>query len=70
MTGATYGGSSASHTRWCKPQQIQFNRTYGSKWDSDSQLHYVTCHELGHTVGLRYNNVETSCMKANDLSEY
>jgi len=53
---ATYGGDSSNHTRYCRPQLIFYNYTYGGSWDSYFGRRYVTCHEVGHTVGLRHSS--------------
>lgn len=64
--GATYGGSNASHTRWCQPQNVywQTRASAASKVNSTAKYNYIGCHEIGHTVGLRHRSTSpTTCMK-------
>ena len=53
--GMQYGGSDASHTRWCRPQRLYYNTYYAAGYfASDNAKRYIACHELGHTIGLRH----------------
>ncbi len=65
-TAATYGGSDASHTRWCTPQRFYYNLTYESTYfATDNAKRYLACHEMGHTVGLRHplsSEPQATCM--------
>lgn len=62
-SSATYGGSDASHTRWCRPQILTYNTSYSV---GVAQPYHLACHELGHSVGLRHYNTDASCMKFAD----
>lgn len=59
----TWGGSDASHTRWCYPQYIYWNTwsVAASEVNSTIRYNYIGCHEVGHTVGLRHRTAVT-CM--------
>jgi len=55
-----YGGSEASHTRWCRPQVIRYNLNFrDSKFPGDTAQRDVSCHELGHVLGLRHATSST-----------
>ena len=69
-------GTNPSGDRWCRQQELHLNLNarYGGYFDDDASRDYVTCHEMGHTVGLRHwgNPPETSgadvgatCMNSN-----
>ena len=69
-------GTNPSGDRWCRHQELHLNLNarYGAYFDDDASRDYVTCHEMGHTIGLRHwgNPPETSgtdvgatCMNAN-----
>ena len=61
--------------RWCRQQELHlnYNPRYGLFFDDDASRGHITCHELGHTLGLRHwgNPPETdgpvgaTCMNAN-----
>ena len=66
-----YGGSEAAHTRWCRPQVIRYNLSKkASKFPGDTAQRDISCHEFGHTLGLRHatstanggSNWASSCM--------
>jgi len=42
--------------RWCRQQEMFFNLNprYAIFFDDDASRDHVTCHELGHTLGLRH----------------
>jgi hypothetical protein len=69
---ATYGGSNANHTRWCRPQLFVWN----TRWEADyyptsDNKRYVACHELGHTIGLQHpraSETDPTCMKSATMS--
>jgi hypothetical protein len=62
---ATYGGSAASHTRYCYPQELIFNLTYKSSYYiTQAKTNAIACHEMGHTLGLRHFNTSSGCMKS------
>ena len=69
-------GVNPSGHRWCRQQEIHFNLNprYGLFFADDGSRDHVTCHELGHTLGLRHwgNPPQTdeggfgaTCMNAN-----
>ena len=69
-------GINPSGDRWCRHQElhINLNARYAAFFDDDVSRDHITCHELGHTVGLRHwgNPPQTSgpevaetCMNAN-----
>jgi hypothetical protein len=69
-------GTNPSGDRWCRHQELHLdlNARYGSYFDDDASRDYVTCHEMGHTVGLRHwgnppqtsgSDVGATCMNAN-----
>ena len=69
-------GVNPSGDRWCRQQEIHFNINprYGLFFDDDGSRDHVTCHELGHTLGLRHwgnppqtdeGGVGATCMNAN-----
>lgn len=61
--------------RWCRQQELHlnYNARYGLFFDDDQSRGHITCHELGHTLGLGHwgNPPETdgpvgaTCMNAN-----
>ncbi len=54
---STFGESGLNE--WCRPQAIFFNNDHESEWEDDAhpeKRRWVTCHELGHTLGLRHPN--------------
>lgn len=73
-SGAPQGENPSGH-RWCRQQQLVFNINprYAAFFDDDASREHVSCHELGHTLGLRHwgNPPETdgpvaaTCMHAN-----
>jgi hypothetical protein len=68
-------GVNPSGDRWCREQQLVFNINprYAVFFADDASREHVSCHELGHTLGLRHwgNPPETdgpagaTCMNAN-----
>lgn len=53
----SFGGSETPlpGTRWCWPQVFRYNLYWrASKYPTDNNERAVTCHELGHTIGLRH----------------
>lgn len=69
-------GINPSGDRWCRQQELHLNLNarYAVFFADDPSRDHVTCHELGHTVGLRHwgNPPQTSgaevaatCMNAN-----
>ena len=69
-------GVNPSGDRWCRQQEIHFNinARYGLFFADDGSRDHVTCHELGHTLGLRHwgnppqtddGGVGATCMNAN-----
>ncbi len=58
-TLVTYGGTDPR--RWCRPQELLPNDSYSQ---TGPQKNVITCHEMGHTLGLRHSNEASgSCMK-------
>lgn len=61
----TWGGTDASHERWCRPQYIYWNTwsAAADKVNSAAKYNYIGCHEGGHTMGMRHRaQGSTSCM--------
>jgi hypothetical protein len=69
-------GINPTGDRWCRAQEIHFNLNprYGNFFADDGSRDHVTCHELGHTLGLRHwgnppasrgSEVGETCMNAN-----
>ncbi len=69
---ATYGGSDASHTRWCRPQRLVYNTYFEAGYfPTDNAKRYIACHELGHTIGLRHpaaGETTVTCMTSATMS--
>lgn len=74
-SNAPQGTNSSGH-RWCRQQELHLNvnARYAAFFDDDASRDHVTCHELGHTVGLRHwgnppqtsgDEVGATCMNAN-----
>lgn len=70
-------GVNPTGDRWCRQQEIHFNINprYGAFFADDASRDHVTCHELGHTLGLRHwgnppqtrgTEVGATCMNANN----
>lgn len=61
--------------RWCKRQELHFNLNarFATFFADDESRDHITCHELGHTLGLRHwgnppespGPVGATCMHAN-----
>ena len=69
-------GVNPTGDRWCRHQEIHFNinPSYGAFFADDGSRDHVTCHEMGHTLGLRHwgnppqtrgDDVGATCMNAN-----
>ena len=69
-------GANAHGDRWCRQQEIHFNLNprYSIFFDDDASRDHVTCHEMGHTLGLRHwgnppqtsgDEVGATCMNSN-----
>ncbi len=69
-------GINTSGDRWCRQQELHLNLNarYAVFFADDPSRDHVTCHELGHTVGLRHwgnppqssgPEVADTCMNAN-----
>ena len=69
-------GANAAGDRWCRHQEIHFNLNprYSIFFEDDASRDHVTCHEMGHTLGLRHwgnppqtsgDEVGATCMNAN-----
>jgi len=64
-TSVTFGGTDASHERWCRPQWVYWNTWSAAtaKVNTTAKRNYIGCHESGHTVGMRHQaQGVTSCM--------
>jgi hypothetical protein len=63
---ASYGGSDASHNRYCQPQIINWNTwsAAANKVNTTNKYRHLACHEVGHTIGLRHRSTTpTTCLK-------
>ena len=69
-------GTNPNGARWCRHQELHLNinARYGAFFSDAASRDHITCHELGHTLGLRHwgNPPQTSgpdvgatCMNAN-----
>ena len=68
-------GLNANGDRWCRHQTLHFNinARFVDFFGDDASRDHVTCHELGHTLGLRHwgnppqsaEPVAATCMNAN-----
>jgi hypothetical protein len=69
-------GINPSGDRWCREQEIHFNINprYSAFFADDGSRDHVTCHELGHTLGLHHwgnppqtdeGGVGATCLNAN-----
>ncbi len=68
-------GINRNSDRWCRHQELHlnFNARYGLFFDDDASRGHITCHELGHTLGLHHwgnppnsdGPVGATCMNAN-----
>jgi hypothetical protein len=49
-------GINPTGDRWCQRQELHFNLNprYAAYFADDASRDYMTCHELGHTLGLRH----------------
>ncbi len=49
-------GTNARGDRWCRMQEMHFNLNprFAAFFDDAVSRDHITCHELGHTVGLRH----------------
>lgn len=67
---ATQGGVHPNH--FCADGQIRFNALLGGFYDTQGEARNVSCHEIGHAVGLRHHapayvpgETFASCMQPN-----
>ncbi len=69
-------GFNPSGARWCRHQELHLNLNprYAVFFADDASRDHVTCHEMGHTLGLRHwgnppqtsgTDVGATCMNAN-----
>jgi hypothetical protein len=61
------GQGGAEPNRWCRGQQLRYNLWYYTHangfLDTTAQRRFMSCHELGHTVGLRHRfDFRHTCM--------
>lgn len=63
--GATTTGSHPNRT--CYGQELEFNMTHSSYYNSIADRRAMACHELGHTLGLQHNSLAGSCMNPSSL---
>lgn len=63
---ASEGGSGTS--RWCYGQDLRFNLSYSEWYDSALERQFVSCHEFGHTVGLRHTTDTGSCLNSTNAT--
>ena len=55
------GGSHPSRT--CRGQYLRYNATYAATdFATETGRRHITCHEMGHTVGLRHRTTNDSCI--------
>lgn len=61
-SGATTSGTHPNRT--CYGQTMYFNEyiDYADFYNTQARRRFVTCHELGHTIGLRHQMSFTSCL--------
>lgn len=59
LSGSNQGTDAHGHA-WCQ-SSLYFNLTYTTFYSTPQQRDYVTCHELGHTLGLSHHT--GSCMQ-------
>jgi hypothetical protein len=69
-------GVNPAGDRWCRQQELHFNLNprYAIFFSDDASRDHVTCHEMGHTIGLRHwgnppqtdgPEVGATCMNSN-----
>lgn len=62
------GTGGVDPSRWCRGQQIIFNSWWywfsSDVYDTYFQRRRLTCHEMGHSVGLRHSDNTNSCIHA------
>jgi hypothetical protein len=53
---------------WCKPQLLFYNRGhYPLDYNNINERRHITCHDIGHTHGLRHTSGTSSCMYNGDF---
>jgi len=52
-TGSATGVNKYGHV-WCLKQGLRFNFNFSEYFNDGPSLNYITCHELGHTLGLQH----------------
>lgn len=63
------GVVSGNHN-WCHGKKMKFNGFYSDYYDTVILRWKLTCHELGHSVGLRHTAAEDSCMNEQAPPEF
>lgn len=56
-SGATKQGSIADHTLSCMPQQLRYDLSHSTAYDTLNERRKIACHEFGHSYGLRHSTV-------------
>jgi len=63
---AVYKGNSGDHTRACASQNLKYDTSHATAFDTQTERRKIACHEMGHTFGLRHSTGDgtSTCMTA------